>query len=385
MTVSRKKILFVEASNYWGAPEHLLYELLTNDVLRNNIDVVAALTKGPVFDKFVKARYFNVFPISAQKLSKSKGIFFILKSLMLIIKTCWELFRLIKQERPDVIQANSTHAAVYSAVIAKIMKVPLIWHVHDIYKRDVLNTLLIRCLAFLANKIIAVSEATRQGLCRMNVQGEKITVVHNGLNQEIWKPLTNSNKLRDRWGIPIDAIVFMHIGRITRWKGQHVFLNAASKIKYQNTVFLVVGGPGEIADDKIYETEIIEQIKNIGNRAKYISWLNDPITLYAIADIVVHSSILEDPFPTVVLEAMSLGKPVIASNLGGAKEAIENGISGIIFSPYNEKELVKAMTKLIESTDLRLCMGNEAIKRFRNKFTLIHQIHNLINLYEKID
>ena len=176
--------------------------------------------------------------------------------------------------------------------------------------------------------------------------------------------------------------MLLHIGRITRWKGQHIFLQAARRLESPAAVFLVVGGPADHPEDQVYAEEVREQIKTLGEAGRYLSWVDSPQQAYAIADVVVHSSTTADPLPTVILEAMALGKPVIASRRGGAAEIVADQVTGLLFSPENSEELASAMSRLIEDRTLRYRMGSAAVERFRSRFTLSQQIENLINFYD---
>ena len=384
-TSPRMSILYVEASEHWGAPERLLSALLASPLFREGVDVAAAVSSGVVYDKLAALGTFPVFPIPAQRLSKSRGVGFLWRRAIAIWRTTWQLVRLIRKLRPDFVQANSLNGAIYAAPATQLGRVPLIWHMHDILRDDTTNRVLVRFLSACSVRIIAVSEATRAALCHMGAPAGKIRVIYNGLDPAAWDPDMpdfDPAALRRQWKIPLDTTVLLHIGRITRWKGQHIFLQAARRLESPAAVFLVVGGPADHPEDQVYAEEVREQIKTLGEAGRYLSWVDSPQQAYAIADVVVHSSTTADPLPTVILEAMALGKPVIASRRGGAAEIVADQVTGLLFSPENSEELASAMSRLIEDRTLRYRMGSAAVERFRSRFTLSQQIENLINFYD---
>jgi glycosyltransferase involved in cell wall biosynthesis len=99
-------------------------------------------------------------------------------------------------------------------------------------------------------------------------------------------------------------------------------------------------------------------------------------------DLLVVPSLMKDPFPTTVLEGMSCNKAVIATNTGGAVEAIENGVSGILIESTDSRNFAKSMDFLIENKEIRMKYGNQARKRYLADFT-VHSFENRLEIFFK--
>jgi glycosyltransferase involved in cell wall biosynthesis len=118
--------------------------------------------------------------------------------------------------------------------------------------------------------------------------------------------------------------------------------------------------------------DLLSKIEKAGltNKIKLMGFVNDIDSLLASADVCLIPSLMKDPFPTTVLEAMSAGKPIIATNHGGAVEAIRDGISGCLIEPNNPKQFAQTIRQLIENPALCNRLGKEAKADFETRFTL---------------
>jgi len=106
-------------------------------------------------------------------------------------------------------------------------------------------------------------------------------------------------------------------------------------------------------------------------------------TAYRLADVVVSPSICFDSFPTVNLEAMAAGTPVVTTCFGGAGEAVIDGETGYVVNPYNIEALAGALARLLTDDALRCAMGHAGQERIRQQFTLQHQAEAMIEVYER--
>ncbi|HDH96703.1 MAG TPA: glycosyltransferase family 1 protein, partial [Proteobacteria bacterium] len=282
-----------------------------------------------------------------------------------------DVVRLVKFTRGrgiDVLWANSPKAAPIVALAARFSGRPSVWAVHDIVKPSAKNRLFFRTMSTAFAQVVAVSEATRRRLVELGVSGKKIVVARPGIDVDGWRALARNGHRTD--GLLERPAVLM-VGAITRWKGQHILLDAARALlgRGLHANFYLAG---DIIDDSdiAYRGEILEAISSppLRDRVHYLGKRDDIPGLIAAADIVVHASCEPDPFPTVITESLVLGKPVVASRIGGVPEQIEDGKTGLLFEPNDAMDLALKLSRLLVDGEFRADLGRRAIEssdRFR--------------------
>ncbi|MBU2082173.1 glycosyltransferase family 4 protein [Patescibacteria group bacterium] len=211
-----------------------------------------------------------------------------------------------------------------------------------------------------ADKLFAVSNALKKAL-EANGAGD-ITVIHNGINFNEW---------------PIDEIQgnnILFIGRVDEAKGANVLIKIMRAInsKIPGANLIIVGDENFKAGDN----------KNI----KILSWQYDRIEvkkIFAKAKVVVVPSLYLDPFPTVNLEAMAAGRPVVGTCFGGTPEVVVDNETGHIVNPYDEKKLIEKIVDLLENHDKAKLFGSNGRKRIEKFFSLEKQIQETLTIYNK--
>ncbi|MEX2567233.1 MAG: glycosyltransferase family 4 protein [Cyclobacteriaceae bacterium] len=277
--------------------------------------------------------------------------------------------KLVTEEGITHIYSN-TAAVWVGALVAKDLKLQHIWHLHEIIlKPSWFGWAMGKMINQFAHKVIVVSEAVR-GHWSRHVSEEKLTLIYNGIN---YKPyLCGYDHLRSTLGIPSEAVVIGMIGRVNSWKGQEYFLEISEELnkKFLNLHFILVGDPYP-GDERWYEgleMNILE--KKFNHKIYNLGFRSDIPRVLATMDIFILPSILPDPFPTVVLEAMAAQKPIIATAHGGALEMVINGVNGFHI-PWNApEEGARKIAPLIEDQKLRLKMGLKAKESVLKNFSL---------------
>jgi glycosyltransferase involved in cell wall biosynthesis len=213
-----------------------------------------------------------------------------------------------------------------------------------------------------ANNIVCVSLAVFNGLERYQKDiGQKAQVIHNGI-----APIVVSEK-------PVsEELSFYLFGRIKPEKGQWFLIESLAKVPKEilgNHKFILVGGavPGQ---EKQLE-ELVQKIETLGLTQNVDIQGFTPNIADAMnkADVCLVPSIMSDPFPTTVLEAMSASKTVITTNNGGAKEAVVDQETGFLIHPNNTSEFANVLTQVIEEKEHLPEWGKAAKKRFSHLFT----------------
>ena len=203
-----------------------------------------------------------------------------------------------------------------------------------------------------SDRIIAVSEKTKEDFLRQRqISKDKITVIHNGVDCEKFSPNISGESIRTAYSLG-DSPLILTIGGNILLKGTIFALFALSKIvQVLPDVKLIVVGVDEKNIERLYPI-----IKNLGIQDNVILIGRIPNykmpLFYASSDLVLLPSLSEN-FPVVALEAMSSGKPVIASRVGGIPELVRHNENGILVSPGNVEQLVEALLQLLENQSLR--------------------------------
>lgn len=218
---------------------------------------------------------------------------------------------------------------------------------------------------YFSNQVVCVSAAVRAGMARyIPSLGEQALILHNGIDEIHTAPITKKGPLK-----------FYLFGRLMPKKGQWYLLDSLSLIPKQllaRCQFVLMGGV--LKGHEHLKVELEEKIQNLGlsQFVELREFAPDISEAMSDAHICLVPSLMKDPFPTTVLEAMSAGKPVVATNHGGAKEAITDGENGLLVGPNQPQKLAQLIKTLIQDNGLRERLGENAKDHFKSNFTRQH-------------
>jgi glycosyltransferase involved in cell wall biosynthesis len=247
-----------------------------------------------------------------------------------------------------------------------ILRIKRFVHVHEIIDSPkVIGGLTAWIAQLFSNKIVCVSNAVLLGLKRyvkhIDVKG---VVIHNGISA------IEVNKKKKS-----DTINFYLFGRIKPEKGQWFLIEALatiSKEKLKNTKFVLMGGVVDGQENVLLELEEKIRAYGLANHVEIRDFVPNIADAMSDADVCLIPSLMKDPFPTTVLEAMSAAKPVITTNHGGAKEAVLDQETGFLVHPNNTEELANSIVNLINRKKELPQLGAKAKLRYQNLFTTKH-------------
>lgn len=265
---------------------------------------------------------------------------------------------------------SNTLAVIVGAFWAKRNKLPHIWHIHEILRGPApLIKLLATMLDRSTKRPIAVSTAVA-AYWKPKLKLAKPEVIHNGIPYgEFLKPYPQA---KTDLLLPLDKLVITMIGRINPGKGQLFFLEVAKQLRkaYPQLAFVMVGDPypgyESIAADIrefVKRNALEDSVFNLGYRS-------DIPCILAATDIFVLPSTLPDSFPTVILEAMAAGKPVVATKSGGAEEMVLDGETGFLFDIEDQETCREKISILVENSDLRAQLGKSGKNRVVVEYNL---------------
>ncbi len=218
-----------------------------------------------------------------------------------------------------------------------------------------------------SDQVIAVSQKTKDDFLRQKqISRNKISVIHNGVDSEKFSPKVSGSKIRETYSL-INSLVILAVGGNIILKGIIFALYALHDVLkyYPNTKLIIIGVNGRNRERLNLVIENLNIKKEVIIVGKVPNSLMPPF--YSAANVVLIPSLSEN-FPVVALEALSSGKPVLASRVGGIPELVNNNENGFLVSPGNVEQIVEALLHLLENASLRDRMGRSGRKLVEEKF-----------------
>lgn len=250
-----------------------------------------------------------------------------------------------------VLYTNSPKSMIVSAFATVGAATPVIWHLRDILGVEHFSRVNRSIAIMLANRrvfrVIANSQATADAFVAAGGDANRVRVVHNGIDAVPFDALapTARHDMRASLGIPPDAFVAGSFSRLHPWKGQHVLLDALERLP--GVQALVVGGALFSGDDA-YEATLRKRAEGpaLSGRVHLLGARSDVPALMAACDVIVHASVLPEPFGRVLVEAMLARRPVIATDAGGVREVVRRDVTGMLVPPGDSVALADAIARI---------------------------------------
>ena len=221
---------------------------------------------------------------------------------------------------------------------------------------------------------------------------KKLLVIFRGINVDYFDPTTkldsDEKKLLKKWQIEKDKKIILLPGRLTGWKGQEVFIEAINLVNIElgyEAFYAVILGSDQGRD--LYKKKLIRitEQHRLNNQVKFIDHCNDMALAYKVSDIVISASIEPEAFGRVAVEAQSMEKPIIASDIGGSNETIIDGKTGFLFESNNAKSLSKKILKVLSMDETLLqSIGKEGRKNIIQKFNVEKMCFSTYSEYKRI-
>jgi glycosyltransferase involved in cell wall biosynthesis len=246
--------------------------------------------------------------------------------------------------------------------IAKALRINTLIHVHEILESpQFVSKLINKYTVQWGTKILAVSGAVKKNLLNSNPrQEQKISVIHNGIPDLLFGSTISE---------PTDRCIITLIARIKPEKGIWYFLEALALLSNKQAIQVrIIGGPAPYGEN--YIDKLKRDIKASPIEIEYISFTSEISKYLNETDILVVPSIMKDPFPTTVLEGMCCGKAVVATDTGGAVEALVHGVSGMLIKSDNAKQFALVLENLIANPSERKRLGTNARERYLAQFSI---------------
>ena len=331
-----------------------------------------------------------------------------LKAVFQTLSTCIQMNA--KDSHADIVHCHTWYAQ-FAGIVAKLCYgIPLVITTHSLeplrpWKREQLgrgydaSSWVEKTAIEMADAIIAVSKETKDDVLKyFNVDESKIKVIYNGINLQEYV-VTNETSTLKAYGIDQTKPYVLFVGRITRQKGIIHLVNAIKYIDPETQIVLCAGAP----DTPDIAKEMEESVAEVKKTRKNVIWIDkmlnkkEVIQLYSHADVFCCPSIYE-PFGIINIEAMACKTAVVASAVGGIKEVVVEGETGILvpleqqtmapFEPVNpdkfSRDLANGINKLIKNKELRETMALNGRKRVEDYFDWTAIAKQVENLYESL-
>ena len=311
------------------------------------------------------------------------------KNPLTIILNSYKLSKIIKKYKINIIHARSRAPAWSAYFAAKKMGIPFVTTFHGTYSiknnfKNKYNSVMVR-----GDRVIAISKFINNHiLSNYNIVKEKLVTIHRGIDIDNFDYLKVSNErliaFSKKFNIPEDIFVVLLPGRITRWKGHTLLIEAIAMLERPDIMCLFVG---DIQGRKKYfkELQLLIDKFNQKNNFRIINNQIDMAAIYKLADIVVSASLDPEAFGRVVAEAQAMGRPTLVANHGGAPEIIIDGVTGWLFKPGDAIDLADKINKALSlRQDDRKKMAINAIERTKLNFNNEMMCVKTLKVYEEL-
>ena len=384
-----KNILFIhQSAELYGSDKTLL--LLLKNLDKNKFKPIVLLPfDGPLKEALENE---NIEVVIAPVLKLYRKLF-TPKNLIGFFKDIKAAFKIVnelhKKHQFTLIYSN-TLAVLLGIMFAWKNNIKHLWHVHEIIEKPSLfKKAFVGLLSLKSNTHIVYNSQATKFFWELNKSIiNKGVVIWNGI--EINTPESSTSELFDiRKNLFLaqpNEIILALVGRISRWKGQMILLDAFNNLvqKNENIKLVFVGAPPP--NQEKFQEDLEDRISsfNLNDKVLIIPFQNEIHKIWQAIDIAVVPSTEPEPFGMVAIEAMLAHKPIVGSNHGGLTEIIENNATGFLVTPNSVQDLVIALEKLIQNELLRKEMGEKGYLRVTTAFSVEQYVDSFEKFFEKI-
>jgi glycosyltransferase involved in cell wall biosynthesis len=377
------RILFYDHTAAQSGAEIAMLNLVRHLDPRKVTPVVVFGADGPVAEKMRSFAETHVLPLpvavaGAKKDSLGVASLLQLRATLAGARYIGRLAQFIRQNDVDLVHTNSLKADVIGGIAARLARRPLIWHVRDRIDDDYLPPFVVRSFRLLSrwvpHFVIANSGATLRSVYPGALPGQS-AVVHDGTPWPFPAHKTAESDGLFRIGL---------IGRISPWKGQLIFLQAAALVQrsFPNARFFIVGSA--LFGEAEYERQVRSLTESLGisRVVTFTGFRSDVQSVIADMDLIVHASTTGEPFGQVIIEGMAAGKPVIATNGGGVPEIVDDGKTGILVPMGDVQAMADAISRTLADPARAADMGALGRRRVRDHFTIERKARKVEAVYQ---
>ncbi len=313
------------------------------------------------------------------------------KNPFIIILNIFKLAKFCKKNHVKIIHARS-RAPAWSAYFAcKILKIKFVTTYHGFYKNNFPLKKIYNSIMAKGDKVIAVSNFVRKHIFEnYEITPDKLITIHRGVDLHEFNSAKVSQEqiieFKDKNFIAKKDILVLMPGRISRWKGQDVAIEAISKLQDIDITLAIAGSADH---SSVYMKELMALVKenDLENKVRFLNDIKKMPIAYAASDIVLSCSTEPETFGRVSAEAGAMGKFVIASKLGGSIEIIVEGVTGFLIHPNDSFELAKKIRQslpYVANEKTKTLFMNSCRNHITDNFSLKKMCDTTLRLYDDL-
>jgi glycosyltransferase involved in cell wall biosynthesis len=371
---SSKNILIAHSSNdLYGASKVLISTI--EILILNGFNVHLILPyNGPLnYNETIKKVNLSIINLGVFR-KKYFNIFGLFNRLFYVIKSTFDITNYIKKNKIDLIFIN-TSTIISPCISSYISKTPSIYHIHEIPKGSAIYLkFLIKVIDKFSNRVIAVSNAVKEYWVQNGLNEDNILVIYNGYDFDF-----RQKKIKDK-----NKVIFTSISRIIPYKG-HMFLIELFKrilILRKDVILQIVGDTLPAYQSYLNKLKLKVKEYKLENNIFFLGFIPSIKPALQNSDFFIHTPVEPDPAPAVILEAIESRTAVIYSDLGGAKEILDNGKNGLRIDLNSVQKSSKIIIDYISNYDIhekRIEEGIDFIKKNFNKESYKNKLINLLS------
>ena len=380
---SKKKVLQVIPKLGYGGAETGCFDL-AHYLHENKFGSYIATSGGPLI-KYINKKKVKVLRLPVQS---KNPIMILINSLILSL--------IIVFLNIDIVHARSRAPAWSCLIATKITRRKFVTTFHGTYNfksslKKWYNSLMVRSDLVIAGSNFIFSHI-KENYSKYLYTKKKFLVIFRGINTDYFDPKkikdTDKKLLKKKWNIEESKKIILLPGRLTEWKGQEIFIEAINILKKSlpdlDFVAIILGSD---QGRKIYKKKLVRLVEQyrLNNEIIFVDHLELMPIAYEISDVVVSSSVEPEAFGRISVEAQSMEKPIIASNIGGSNETIINNKTGFLFEAGNSKNLGAKLSEILNLSEVTLNgIGAEGRKNVIKKFNVEKMCNSTYSEYKKL-
>jgi L-malate glycosyltransferase len=400
------RVLFVEASSGGVVGGSLTgLQHLIRGLARERVQMGMALYEAKAIEPVLRAMGVHVYRIDRRRVSKEHALIrsesywrarrvsavtgalrWGRQTVRLVLEelpAALQLARIVRHERPHVMHLGNGVRANFDAILAaRFTGTPVVCHVKGFEKYSRRE----QCAARRLDAVVCMTRAVHAHCLEHGVMARQNRVVYDAVDEEGFRPQRPVAQVRSEFGLDRSTPCIGIVGNIQEWKGQAIVVEAMARIRQHlpNARCLIIGGAHRAGTE--YARALERRVNDLGLRGTvlFTGFRSDVADIMNALDVLVHASVRPEPFGRVILEAMTLGKPVVAAAAGGVPELMSEGETGFLVPPGDPEALATRLVRLLSDEALRRCIGECARARARERFSLEQHVATMASIYESV-
>lgn len=382
------RVLFVEHTGLVSGAQRSLLELLRH--LPGDVERVLACGPGPLRDA-ARAAGARVVPLRGTAGSLKLHPLHTPRAVAELAQMGLRARGYARSVGADVIHANGVRAGLIALAAQALGAPPPVVHVRDVLPDGRAASLVHRLVGRRAAAVVAISRYTADAFERQS--GRRPEIVYNAIDTRRLDPArVDRRAARRALGLDDATPVLVHVAQITSWKGQDTSIRvlAGVRARHPRALLLLVGETKFVSgatrlDNRAYRASLEALVRELGvaDGVRFLGERDDVPHLLAAADVALLPS-HEEPFGRSVVEAMAMALPVVATDVGGPREAIEDGRDGLLLDPDDDAAWTAAVSSLLDDPAARQAMGIAARATAVARFGADAHVRGMLAIYARV-